>query len=185
MARQLPALQDESKRHELVRTDVREVLCALCDLRQPVGTRCARCKVAFGEYVCLLCNFFEDDLSKGASESCACPHVMGHAGTHYAARRPVPLRALRHLPRGGQGEVLPLPQMRLLLRQVLEGWPCVSSSAEVTSPDPLRDAGQTQLHRGQHAARLRCVLGVPVQHHKAHLCAQVWPHDTHPLPEGA
>ena len=69
------APQDKSKRHQLVRTDVKELVCALCDLRQPVSAACADCRTAFGQYTCLQCNFFEDDFSKGAHD--AGVHCMG------------------------------------------------------------------------------------------------------------
>ena len=64
--------QDPSKRHELDRTRVREVVCALCALRQPVGATCVRCGVAFGAYTCLKCCFFEDDVSKQQFHCAAC-----------------------------------------------------------------------------------------------------------------
>ena len=62
----LPAcvVQDSNLRHELDRSQVQEVVCSLCDLRQPVATHCTRCSVEFGAYSCLKCNFFDDDTSK-------------------------------------------------------------------------------------------------------------------------
>ena len=54
--------QDPSKRHELDRTSVRELVCALCTLRQPVAAACSGCGVSFGAYACLACCFFDDDL---------------------------------------------------------------------------------------------------------------------------
>ncbi len=65
-------MQDSSKRHELDRTKVREVVCALCDLRQPVGETCVGCGVQFGAYTCLKCCFFEDDTSKQQFHCAAC-----------------------------------------------------------------------------------------------------------------
>lgn len=50
--------QDPSKRHALDRRTVAEVICALCDLRQPVAEACRACGVRFGRYACLKCNFF-------------------------------------------------------------------------------------------------------------------------------
>lgn len=41
-----------------------EVVCAVCDERQPVAERCAACGVQFGAYSCNKCNFFDDDTSK-------------------------------------------------------------------------------------------------------------------------
>lgn len=60
----LCCLQDPSKRHELDRTTVRELVCALCDLRQPVASMCTGCGIEFGAYCCLKCCFFDDDLKK-------------------------------------------------------------------------------------------------------------------------
>ena len=48
----------------LDRKAVREVVCALCDTRQPVAKTCTSCGVAFGSYTCMACNFFDDDTSK-------------------------------------------------------------------------------------------------------------------------
>ena len=40
------------------RSQVQEVECALCGLRQPVAETCSNCRVRFGRYSCLKCNFF-------------------------------------------------------------------------------------------------------------------------------
>ncbi|GIL64065.1 hypothetical protein Vafri_18041 [Volvox africanus] len=55
---------DPKKRHVLDRKAVREVVCGLCNLRQQKASSCSNCGVAFGRYTCLLCSFFDDDLSK-------------------------------------------------------------------------------------------------------------------------
>ena len=65
-------MQDPSKRHELDRTTVRSLVCALCDLRQPVSATCAGCGVEFGAYSCLKCCFFDDDLEKQQFHCEAC-----------------------------------------------------------------------------------------------------------------
>jgi hypothetical protein len=36
----------------------------LCDLRQPSAASCSNCGVDFGQYACMSCNFFDDDVSK-------------------------------------------------------------------------------------------------------------------------
>ena len=56
--------QDPMKRHELERTAVKEVVCALCEVRQPAAPACNSCGVAFGVYICMRCCFFEDDVRK-------------------------------------------------------------------------------------------------------------------------
>lgn len=65
-------MQDPSKRHELDRTTVRSLVCALCDLRQPVAATCVGCGVEFGAYSCLKCCFFDDDLEKQQFHCEAC-----------------------------------------------------------------------------------------------------------------
>ena len=50
--------------HEIDRREIREVICAVCDERQPVGSDCRLCGVSFGAYSCKECNFFDDDTSK-------------------------------------------------------------------------------------------------------------------------
>ena len=47
-----------------MRKEVKEVICALCNLRQPIAPRCKGCHTAFGAYTCMECCFFDDDLSK-------------------------------------------------------------------------------------------------------------------------
>lgn len=55
---------DPAKRHVLDRKAVREVVCALCGLRQDKACACKGCGVSLGRYVCLLCSFYDDDLTK-------------------------------------------------------------------------------------------------------------------------
>lgn len=57
-------VQDPAKQHELDRKGIKEVVCAVCDKRQPLGTFCMACGVAFGEYACIKCPFFDDNLEK-------------------------------------------------------------------------------------------------------------------------
>ncbi|GMJ02037.1 MYB30-Interacting E3 Ligase 1 [Hibiscus trionum] len=52
-------------RHELVRQDVKQVICSVCDTEQPVAQVCSNCGVNMGEYFCKICNFFDDDTEKG------------------------------------------------------------------------------------------------------------------------
>lgn len=56
--------QDPLKRHVLDRKAVREVVCALCNTRQPASRTCCNCGVVFGRYCCLVCHFYDDDTSK-------------------------------------------------------------------------------------------------------------------------
>lgn len=52
---------DVEKRHELVRKDIKHVVCALCETRQPVAHSCVSCGVSFGNYSCIKCPFYDDD----------------------------------------------------------------------------------------------------------------------------
>lgn len=56
--------QDPVKRHVLDRKAIREVVCALCNTRQPAATNCNKCGVGFGKYSCLVCHFYDDDVTK-------------------------------------------------------------------------------------------------------------------------
>ncbi len=42
------ALQDWQQKHELDRKAIQELVCALCDTRQPVTASCTACGVDFG-----------------------------------------------------------------------------------------------------------------------------------------
>ena len=55
---------DYKKRHELDRRTITEVICAVCDARQPVGLQCCNCGVDFGAYGCAKCPFYDDDTTK-------------------------------------------------------------------------------------------------------------------------
>jgi len=79
--------QDPAKRHELDRAAVRELECALCGLRQPVGASCAACGVGFGAYACLRCCFFDDDLRKQQfhCDACGICRVGGRANFFHCA----------------------------------------------------------------------------------------------------
>ena len=56
--------QDWAKKHELDRKLITDVVCALCETRQPVSSSCTNCGAAFGAYSCTQCPFYDDDLSK-------------------------------------------------------------------------------------------------------------------------
>ncbi|XWS14024.1 hypothetical protein CRYUN_Cryun36dG0088500 [Craigia yunnanensis] len=58
-------LSNPFDRHELVRQDVKQVICSVCDTEQPVAQLCSNCGVNMGEYFCEICKFFDDDTEKG------------------------------------------------------------------------------------------------------------------------
>ncbi|XP_047981793.1 E3 ubiquitin-protein ligase MIEL1-like [Salvia hispanica] len=51
-------------RHDLVRSDVKQVICSVCDTEQPVAHACVNCGVNMGEYFCNICKFYDDDIEK-------------------------------------------------------------------------------------------------------------------------
>ncbi|XP_075508152.1 E3 ubiquitin-protein ligase MIEL1 [Primulina tabacum] len=58
-------LRNVFDRHEMVRYDVKQVICSVCDTEQPVARVCTNCGVNMGEYFCEVCKFFDDDIDKG------------------------------------------------------------------------------------------------------------------------
>ncbi|KAK9288265.1 hypothetical protein L1049_016715 [Liquidambar formosana] len=50
--------------HELIRNDVKQVICSVCDTEQPVAHVCTNCGVNMGEYFCGVCKFYDDDTVK-------------------------------------------------------------------------------------------------------------------------
>ncbi|GJY44452.1 E3 ubiquitin protein ligase MIEL1 [Tanacetum coccineum] len=57
-------LDSIADRHDLVRYDVTQVICLVCDCEQPVARQCTNCGVNMGEYYCDICKFYDDDTSK-------------------------------------------------------------------------------------------------------------------------
>ncbi|KAK9945508.1 hypothetical protein M0R45_011021 [Rubus argutus] len=58
------SLSNPNDRHELVRQDVKQVVCFICNTEQQVGQLCSNCGVNMGEYFCDICNFYDDDTNK-------------------------------------------------------------------------------------------------------------------------
>ncbi|XP_024960987.1 E3 ubiquitin-protein ligase MIEL1-like isoform X1 [Cynara cardunculus var. scolymus] len=58
-------LNSPSDRHDLVRCDVKQVICSVCDTEQPVARVCTNCGVNMGDYFCEICKFYDDDSDKG------------------------------------------------------------------------------------------------------------------------
>ncbi|KAK7396848.1 hypothetical protein VNO78_18009 [Psophocarpus tetragonolobus] len=50
--------------HELVRRDVKQVICSVCDTEQEVAKKCSNCGVNMGEYYCEICKFYDDDVEQ-------------------------------------------------------------------------------------------------------------------------
>ena len=79
--------QDWSRKHELDRKRITEVVCALCETRQPVGSECTSCGVTFGAYSCTLCPFYDDELSKQTyhCDECGICRVGGRGNYFHCA----------------------------------------------------------------------------------------------------
>ncbi|WZZ22068.1 hypothetical protein YC2023_123455 [Brassica napus] len=60
----ISTLRNISDRHELVRQDVKQVICSVCDTEQPVAQVCTNCGVNMGEYFCDICRFYDDNTAK-------------------------------------------------------------------------------------------------------------------------
>lgn len=52
---------DEQEAHTVKRKEVTELICVVCETRQPVQATCQKCHVRFGKYTCLECNLFDDE----------------------------------------------------------------------------------------------------------------------------
>ncbi|XP_071738302.1 E3 ubiquitin-protein ligase MIEL1-like [Rutidosis leptorrhynchoides] len=58
------ALSNPKERHEIVRQDIKHVICEICNTEQEVAQICTNCGVKMGEYFCGICKFYDDDISK-------------------------------------------------------------------------------------------------------------------------
>ncbi|KAK3041461.1 hypothetical protein RJ639_000438 [Escallonia herrerae] len=58
------ALSNPKDRHGLVRRDVKQVVCAVCDTEQQAAHVCANCGVKMGEYFCDIRKFYDDAIEK-------------------------------------------------------------------------------------------------------------------------
>ncbi|XP_053386251.1 RING finger and CHY zinc finger domain-containing protein 1-like [Mercenaria mercenaria] len=56
---------DESESHEMIRTEVTEIVCMVCRKIQEVRRKCSSCNTIFGEYFCEKCRLYDDDVTKG------------------------------------------------------------------------------------------------------------------------
>ena len=52
---------DPQRKHKLNRHAVREVICNICDTRQPSAESCVSCGTRFARYFCAVCNLYDDE----------------------------------------------------------------------------------------------------------------------------
>lgn len=58
------SLSNLKDHHELVRHDVKRVVCSVCDTEQEAAQVCSKCGVNMGEYFCGTCKFYDDQTEK-------------------------------------------------------------------------------------------------------------------------
>ena len=72
---------NDAETHEMNRRDVKEVVCNMCDHRQPVSQTCCNddCGIEFAAYFCAVCNFFDDRIERNYyhCEKCGFCRVKG------------------------------------------------------------------------------------------------------------
>jgi RING finger/CHY zinc finger protein 1 len=57
---------NDAETHEMNRHEVKEVVCNMCDHRQPVSQTCCNddCGIEFAAYFCSVCNLFDDRIER-------------------------------------------------------------------------------------------------------------------------
>ncbi|KAK9929384.1 hypothetical protein M0R45_026486 [Rubus argutus] len=55
---------EATSNHELIRYEVQQVICSICDKEQPAAQVCTNCGVCMGEYYCNICKLYDDDTTK-------------------------------------------------------------------------------------------------------------------------
>ncbi|KAK0095555.1 hypothetical protein PV326_008023 [Microctonus aethiopoides] len=78
---------DEQEGHTVNRKEVTELICVLCDTRQPVQATCQNCHCRFGKYTCLECNLFDDeDKNQYHCDGCGICRVGGRERFFHCAK---------------------------------------------------------------------------------------------------
>ncbi|KAF7398726.1 hypothetical protein HZH68_007272 [Vespula germanica] len=78
---------DEQETHTVNRKEVTELICVLCDTRQPVQATCQKCHCHFGKYTCLECNLFDDeDKNQYHCDGCGICRVGGRDRFFHCAK---------------------------------------------------------------------------------------------------
>uniref|UniRef100_A0A7S2CE82 RING-type domain-containing protein n=1 Tax=Octactis speculum TaxID=3111310 RepID=A0A7S2CE82_9STRA len=50
---------DEFQGHKIDRFATKEIICEVCDTRQPVSNLCVKCGITFGDYFCAICRMWK------------------------------------------------------------------------------------------------------------------------------
>nr|CAG4649324.1 EOG090X05XL [Scapholeberis mucronata] len=69
---------DEKEDHTLNRKNVDEIMCSVCETKQPVQQHCSNCGILFGQYFCGKCKLIDDeDKKQYHCEGCGICRVGG------------------------------------------------------------------------------------------------------------
>lgn len=69
---------DEKEEHTLNRKNVDEIMCSVCETKQPVQQNCSNCGILFGQYFCGKCKLIDDeDKKQYHCEGCGICRVGG------------------------------------------------------------------------------------------------------------
>ena len=64
--------------HKIDRRLIKEIVCRECNTRQSVSNKCIKCEIQFGNYFCLICNYFDnEDKGQFHCEQCGICRVGG------------------------------------------------------------------------------------------------------------
>ncbi|KAJ8435994.1 hypothetical protein Cgig2_013803 [Carnegiea gigantea] len=81
-------LSNPKERHQLVRHDVKQVICAVCDTEQPVAKFCSKCGVSMGDYFREVCKFYDDEVDKRQFHCDECGICSSPSGASVALMPP-------------------------------------------------------------------------------------------------
>ncbi|CAO2824483.1 unnamed protein product [Amaranthus hypochondriacus] len=84
----MSSLTNPKEQHELVRHEIKQVICAVCDTEQPVAKVCSSCGVNMGEYFCEVCKFYDDETHKEQfhCDECGICRVGGRENFFHCAK---------------------------------------------------------------------------------------------------
>lgn len=78
---------DNNENHEINRHAVTEIICVVCDTKQPVARSCINCSIVFGQYFCEICRLFDDkDKKQFHCEQCGICRVDGRENFFHCSK---------------------------------------------------------------------------------------------------
>jgi len=140
--------KNPKKRHMIDRFAVEEVICVMCDERQPVAQDCRKCGIQMGAYFCGICRFYDDDTSKGAfhCDGCGICRVGGRENFFHCNKcnscQPAATRASHSCFEGGMKQNCPVCMEYLFdSRRTAQSMRCGHFIHSDCYRDMLRSAG--------------------------------------------